>query len=129
MGEEIYNCNKCKKDIESNTITFKGNFYHDECYRCDKCKTSLVGISFVEKNGAPFCKNCSASFAEPCVSCGEAITSEFLSALGSKFHPECFVCSNCKANISSGYASRGGKPYCPSCIRELKKKMGGNNNK
>merc|ERR1712232_839777 len=100
------------KVIEGNALSHKGKFYHDECYRCTACKKSLSGIPFAEKNGVPYCKNCAIKmFAEPCGGCGEMITSHFLSALGKKYHPACFVCYKCKANISKGYATKGGQPY------------------
>ena len=115
-------CAQCNQLIQGNALAHKGNFYHDDCYKCHSCRTSLAGLPFAEKDGVPYCKNCAINiFAEPCAGCGEMITSQFLSALGAKYHPECFLCFQCKANISSGYGTKGNRAYCPACIREMKK--------
>jgi hypothetical protein len=42
----------------------------------------------------------------------EALTGEFLSACGKKYHPRCFVCTKCKTELPDKFFVRDNKPYC-----------------
>ena len=121
-----YICLVCNIKIKGKVISSKGNFYHEECFKCSACKNNLSGVPFSLKENLPICKTCNQNNSESndsCGTCGKNITGEYLTAINLKYHPDCFVCFNCKSNIKSGYGKRGNKPYCPPCIQEIKKQL------
>eukprot|EP01106_Pelomyxa_sp_JSP_P017441 TRINITY_DN711_c0_g1_i4.p1 TRINITY_DN711_c0_g1~~TRINITY_DN711_c0_g1_i4.p1 ORF type:complete len:613 (-),score=122.87 TRINITY_DN711_c0_g1_i4:68-1906(-) len=51
-----------------------------------------------------------------CPGCHKPITGQVLTALDKKWHPECFVCSDCKKAFSKGkFFLRDDKPVCRDC--------------
>jgi paxillin len=68
-------------------------------------------------------------FAEKCGKCRLPLRGTILTALGSKFHAECFRCSLCDASLASGtfvQMPNEKKAACASCHeRELAAKCGG----
>lgn len=47
-------------------------------------------------DGKAYCRDCYFdSFAPKCAGCNQAITDNFISALNSQWHPDCFVCWVC----------------------------------
>jgi len=52
-----------------------------------------------------------------CGMCNELIQEQYLTALGSKFHPDCFACVNCKVKVAPGqdFFERNDKPLCVDC--------------
>lgn len=53
-----------------------------------------------------------------CAACGRAIIGTSTTAMGKKFHPQCFCCGRCRRPIgahSGQFRERGGVPYCQSC--------------
>ncbi|MCK4548326.1 MAG: protein DA1 [Candidatus Eisenbacteria sp.] len=55
-----------------------------------------------------------------CASCGEQITGEYVSALGKYWHPEHFVCANCRTPLAEAtFYEKDGRPYCQSCYEDL----------
>ncbi len=47
-----------------------------------------------------------------CDFCGHIILGSALQALDKKYHPEHFVCFQCKLPLSGGFFPHQGKPYC-----------------
>ena len=48
-----------------------------------------------------------------CHGCKKEIVGQYVEALGSKWHPQHFVCAICgKPFGDSGFLQRDGKPYC-----------------
>lgn len=48
---------------------------------------------FHERDGKPYCrKDYFDMFAPRCAGCNQAIMENYISALNSQFHPDCFVC-------------------------------------
>ncbi|XP_056629120.1 leupaxin [Triplophysa dalaica] len=55
-----------------------------------------------------------------CASCGKIITGKMITALGQVWHPEHFVCTECRAEVGTcGYFERDGKPYCETDYQSL----------
>ncbi|KAL5258323.1 hypothetical protein ACHWQZ_G008976 [Mnemiopsis leidyi] len=52
-----------------------------------------------------------------CGMCDAIIDGQYLTALDCKFHPDCFVCVNCKTKIAPGqdFFERNDKPLCVDC--------------
>lgn len=55
-----------------------------------------------------------------CAACGKIIIAPYLSALGKYYHPDCLVCTRCRAPFQDGkMVEKEGKPYCVPCYQEL----------
>ncbi|TKS74539.1 Leupaxin [Collichthys lucidus] len=55
-----------------------------------------------------------------CASCNKCIVGKMITALGEVWHPEHFVCTACKMELSTtGFFEREGRPYCDKDYHEL----------
>lgn len=55
-----------------------------------------------------------------CWTCKQAILGEVVTAVGKTFHPEHFVCGNCRNPLGSGvFYEQGGVQHCERCYQEL----------
>lgn len=58
---------------------------------------------FVEKDGQAYCENHYYElFGGRCMKCNQPIQGDHLSALGGKWHTQCFVCTECNAPFPGG---------------------------
>jgi len=114
-------CSSCRKKIVGDIIQALGKQYHPEHFLCTSCGTLLGGGNFYEQEGQPQCEQCFYShFCMQCASCGLPITSQVINAIGSNWHPSCFVCTNCLGGFNDGsYFERDGRPFCSKCFNEV----------
>lgn len=57
------------------------------------CGLPLAGKTFFEKDGMVYCKeDYERLAADKCELCKQAITASTITALGAKWHPQCFKC-------------------------------------
>uniref|UniRef100_A0A674IKG3 LIM zinc-binding domain-containing protein n=1 Tax=Terrapene triunguis TaxID=2587831 RepID=A0A674IKG3_9SAUR len=76
---------------------------------------SLVSLAgFHEKDGKAYCrKDYFDMFAPKCGGCARAILENYISALNTLWHPECFVCRECFTPFINGsFFEHDGQPYC-----------------
>ncbi|KAL7715452.1 Paxillin [Entamoeba marina] len=91
------------KPITGNMVNALDKTYHKECFTCNQCNKPFPTASFFQKDGNPYCESCYKDIcAVKCAGCNKPIIGSSLSALQKKFHPECFVCSVCKAPFPRG---------------------------
>ncbi|XP_041094667.1 LOW QUALITY PROTEIN: transforming growth factor beta-1-induced transcript 1 protein-like [Polyodon spathula] len=114
-------CHGCSKPIQENYISALNMLWHPECFVCRECYTPFVNGSFFEHEGQPLCEThyhrCRGSL---CSSCERPITGRCITAMGTKFHPEHFVCAFCLKQLNKGtFKEQGDKPYCHSCFIKL----------
>jgi len=112
-------CAGCRKWIAgSSKIQAMGKEYHPEHFQCSTCNCVIGGSNFFEREGQPQCESCYESvFCSKCANCGIPIKSQLVTALGQSWHPNCFVCSSCRAPFPTGaFYERQGRPFCASCI-------------
>lgn len=50
-----------------------------------------------------------------CGGCGKEVTGQVLEAMGKKWHPACFICSECSGPLEGGFGVKDGKPICKAC--------------
>ncbi|MBO5345006.1 MAG: hypothetical protein J6A51_03835 [Clostridia bacterium] len=107
-------CARCGKPITDQCLNALGKSYHQACFNCTRCHKPFATPSFFQKDGEPYCEVCyKEAVAVKCGGCGKPIVGNSLMALGNKYHPECFVCSVCKAPFPRGqFFNLGGKPVC-----------------
>jgi len=80
--------------FKQRTIKAMEQSWHEECFVCKgPCKKPLVGTSFYERDGHPYCRaDFEQLFAARCAGCGNPITENAIVALNAKWHRECFKC-------------------------------------
>ena len=143
-------CLGCGGSISGSYLVAPGNrrgAYHARCLRCEVCAEPTERFIVVDEgpNGEGsggrtknknvtrdvlVCARChDERFAEKCGKCRLPLRGTILTALGSKFHAECFRCSLCDASLASGtfvQMPNEKKAACASCHeRELAAKCGG----
>ncbi|VDL73775.1 unnamed protein product [Nippostrongylus brasiliensis] len=74
-------------------VTALGKNFHLQCFTCSECGREFGDDGFHEKDGLTYCRrDFFRLFAPKCNGCQNPITSNFITALGTHWHPECFVC-------------------------------------
>jgi len=114
-------CGSCRKQVIGDMIQALGKCYHPEHFLCTSCGTLLGSSNFYEQEGQPQCEQCFYShFCMKCTACGLPITTQVIEALGSTWHPSCFVCTNCLGTFVDGsFFERDGRPFCSNCFSEV----------
>jgi paxillin len=107
-------CGHCDEPILDRCITALGKKWHINHFICTQCLKPFEGGNFFERDGRPYCEaDFYSVFAPRCASCDQAIRGDCINALGSQWHPECFVCQYCQKAFGSGtFFEHAGKPYC-----------------
>jgi len=107
-------CHYCKNPILGEVITAMGRVYHVDHFICTNCHVALGTRNFYEIEGHSQCENCYRALSCPrCAQCDKPVTDRCITALGKKWHPEHFVCTQCLQPFGSGqFFERDGKPYC-----------------
>lgn len=74
--------------------------WHPEHFFCTQCGKQFGEDGYHEKDGKPYCRaDYFDLFAPKCGGCNTAITDNYISALNSQWHPDCFVCRVSKSSI------------------------------
>jgi hypothetical protein len=118
-----YICHTCRLPIEAKPLLFpelENRAYHPDCFLCQGCGKPIEG-EFQFHQDQPYHTACRDLPQElRCSGCGGAIEGSFIQTLGHKWHPEHFVCTNCRAPLSEDhYHQKDGKLYCETCYQSL----------
>ncbi|XP_053550750.1 transforming growth factor beta-1-induced transcript 1 protein isoform X2 [Bombina bombina] len=107
-------CALCELPILQNMITALGRTWHPEHFCCKICKKQIAEEGFHEQNGDQYCADdFFRLFGAICTGCSEPVKERYISALGSLWHPQCFVCNVCKTPFVSGsFFENDGLPLC-----------------
>jgi hypothetical protein len=74
-------------------VTALEKTWHTEHFFCAQCGQQFGEEGFHERDGKPYCRNDYFDmFAPKCTGCNRAIMENYISALNSQWHPDCFVC-------------------------------------
>lgn len=74
-------------------VTALDKTWHTEHFFCAQCGQQFGEDGFHERDGKPYCRNDYFDmFAPKCNGCNRAIMENYISALNSQWHPDCFVC-------------------------------------
>ena len=110
-------CGRCGQPITGEVVQAMGKMWHPEHFTCQSCRQPLGTSSFYESEGQPTCANCWRSlFCPHCAHCDQPITDRCVTALGKKWHPEHFMCSQCLQPLTSGFLERDGHAFCERCF-------------
>ncbi|XP_025113916.1 PDZ and LIM domain protein 7-like isoform X6 [Pomacea canaliculata] len=109
-------CSSCGSPIRGPFVTAVGNCWCPDHFVCanPQCGIKLIDIGFVEEGGFLYCERDYERYLAPhCKKCNAAIIGECVNALQSTWHPECFICAQCKLPIGgTQFHVEEGKPYC-----------------
>lgn len=92
---KIYNKNNLTENVcvLQKCVTALEKTWHMEHFFCAQCGKQFGEEGFHEKEGKPYCRDDYFDmFAPKCGACNRAIMENYISALNSQWHPDCFVC-------------------------------------
>jgi len=72
---------------------------------------------YVNANGKKYHQQCISQDIS-CASCSKMIFGEVLQACQKNWHPKCFKCTLCYAQLGEDFMERKGFPYCKKCINQ-----------
>ncbi|TRY88753.1 hypothetical protein DNTS_029678 [Danionella cerebrum] len=113
-------CYYCNGPILDKVVTALDRTWHPEHFFCAQCGSFFGPEGFHEKEGKAYCrKDYFDMFAPKCGGCARAILENYISALNSLWHPECFVCRECFTPFVNGsFFEHEGQPYCEAHYHE-----------
>ncbi|KAM7401812.1 hypothetical protein PAMP_017091 [Pampus punctatissimus] len=113
-------CHYCNGPILDKVVTALDKTWHPEHFFCAQCGAFFGPEGFHEKDGKAYCrKDYFDMFAPKCGGCAHAILENYISALNSLWHPECFVCRECFTPFVNGsFFDHEGQPYCEAHYHE-----------
>jgi len=111
-------CAYCNGPILDKCVTALDTNWHPEHFFCAHCGKQFGQEGFHEKDGKPYCRgDYLALFAPKCGGCTKPITDNYITALNAQWHPECFVCRDCKNSFAgTSFYTVEGKPVCAKCL-------------
>ncbi|KAH8412570.1 hypothetical protein KR009_003176 [Drosophila setifemur] len=107
-------CAYCNGAILDKCVTALDKTWHTEHFFCAQCGQQFGEDGFHERDGKPYCRtDYFEMFAPKCNGCNRAIMENYISALNSQWHPDCFVCRDCRQPFQGGsFFDHEGLPYC-----------------
>ncbi|XP_033115889.1 leupaxin-like [Anneissia japonica] len=107
-------CGYCNGPILDKCVTALDKTWHPEHFFCAQCGRAFGDDGFHEKNGKAYCReDYFDMFAPKCGGCHRAIMENYMTALNAQWHPECFVCGECRMPFNGGsFFDHDGIPYC-----------------
>ncbi|XP_055836678.1 leupaxin isoform X2 [Episyrphus balteatus] len=107
-------CAYCNGAILDKCVTALDKTWHTEHFFCAQCGQQFGEDGFHERDGKPYCRtDYYEMFAPKCNGCNRAIMENYISALNSQWHPDCFVCRDCRRPFQGGsFFDHEGLPYC-----------------
>ncbi|RKO92858.1 transforming growth factor beta-1-induced transcript 1 protein-like protein, partial [Blyttiomyces helicus] len=108
-------CEFCNLPIKDRCINALHKTFHPEHFFCCQCgKVFDIGQGFMESDGKAYCEEDFMSlFANPCFGCAKPLLADYVTAVGQKWHRECFGCAECGRILTSdGFFEHDGRAYC-----------------
>jgi len=119
-------CARCCQPIatEEEGCHALGENFHNSCFHCNRCGSQLVNKKFVHSNNRVYCEACYSSkeisqMLPFCAICFQEITDNICTAMGRRFHTNCFRCIICKRPLSGAEFRLGpGPEWEPLCLHD-----------
>mmetsp|Transcript_41550 Transcript_41550/g.102226 ORF Transcript_41550/g.102226 Transcript_41550/m.102226 type:complete len:247 (+) Transcript_41550:107-847(+) len=116
-GSKAYECDVCERALRGEYFALDGKPHCRTCYgemfRCKKCKGPIAD-EYVKRDNKPYHPQCVPS--RKCQKCRAPLsTGDALKALGGYWHPHCFKCADCGAEVEQFYVNKQKMPVCQKC--------------
>ena len=111
-------CKACNDPISGKAISSADGRltgrYHKACFVCTTCSEPFASSTFYVFGDKPYCeRHYHEMNGSLCGSCGDGIEGQYLADENDKkFHPDCFICSDCGRALKDGYFEVNGRAYC-----------------
>ncbi|GAM23433.1 hypothetical protein SAMD00019534_066080, partial [Acytostelium subglobosum LB1] len=117
-------CAHCGEMIIGISTNALGKTYHPEHFVCTYCHQPFKG-SFIEHEGKLYCdQDYNDLFSPRCSGCQKPIEDNCITAVGNRYHPECFSCSGCGTSLKGKpYKEEDGECYCTTCKVARQKRL------
>ncbi|CAI9726156.1 domain-binding 3-like isoform X7 [Octopus vulgaris] len=116
-------CAACGTPIRGPFVLAMGKSWCPAHFVCanPNCGVKLFDIGFVEEGGFLYCeKDYELYFAPHCHKCNQVIIGECVNAMNTTFHPNCFLCAQCRKPIGgSSFHIEDGEFYCDPHWKEM----------
>ncbi|ESN94871.1 hypothetical protein HELRODRAFT_102897 [Helobdella robusta] len=108
-------------------VNLNGKVWHQKCFVCAQCFQQFPDGIFFEFEGRLYCAHdFQILFAPYCSSCKEFILGRVIKAMNTNWHPHCFLCAQCSAQLADvGFIKTGNRALCKSCNEEEKARLVG----
>ncbi|KAF2159089.1 hypothetical protein M409DRAFT_71218 [Zasmidium cellare ATCC 36951] len=118
-------CKSCKTPIEGEVIVACGAEWHVGHFFCAQCGDPFdSSMPFVEKDGYAWCVGCHTNrYSSKCRKCKKPVTDVVVKALGTDWHSECFVCTECNGEFVDGRYFLRGESKDPVCVKCEEKRL------
>ncbi|KAI1824241.1 hypothetical protein F4861DRAFT_507280 [Xylaria intraflava] len=124
-------CKHCKTPILGEHIVALGEHWHYGHFFCAECGDPFErSMTHIEKDGYAWCVACQTKRTErrapKCKRCKKGVVGQYIKALGTEWHDECFRCATCGGGFDDGQIFPVGegdqaRVLCTGCrARELK---------
>lgn len=88
-------------------VTALEKTWHTEHFFCAQCGQQFGEDGFHERDGKPYCRaDYFDMFAPKCGGCNKPIMENYISALNTQWHPDCFVCKVCIQTLYISFLSQ-----------------------
>lgn len=91
-------CKKCGQPIAGSALEAIGAQWHPDCFCCSICQQPIKEVDFAIIDDKPAHEACRPK--PDCTRCHKPIQGMFLTAMGAKWHEECFKCFKCGVGIA-----------------------------
>ena len=114
-------CRGCNKPVFAKFLTAMNAAWHPECFACQDCHKQFENGVYFEMNNTPLCEiHYHARRGSVCGACKNPINGKCVGALGQRFHPEHFTCSNCNKQLNyKNFKELDNKGHCQKCYEKI----------
>lgn len=112
------NCKGCGEAIKGRSVSSADGRltgrYHKPCFVCKTCKEPFSTTTFYVLDDSPYCERHYHQLnGSMCKTCDRGIEGQYLQTeRGTKHHPKCLTCDDCKVVLRDDYFEMGDRIYC-----------------
>jgi len=111
-------CAACRQPIAAEFMNAMGKKFHPQCcVGCRYCGGMIEGEFFIQ-DGHAVCQNCKGRSGPRCAACGKQIAGDSMNAEGKAYHPQCWRCGICRAQLTNLFVPHEGKHICERCYAD-----------
>eukprot|EP01117_Protostelium_nocturnum_P017498 TRINITY_DN7124_c0_g1_i1.p1 TRINITY_DN7124_c0_g1~~TRINITY_DN7124_c0_g1_i1.p1 ORF type:complete len:305 (-),score=40.89 TRINITY_DN7124_c0_g1_i1:21-887(-) len=131
---EHFVCFLCSKVLSGEFFEEGGNPHCSSCYSrafcCTICKKPIFESFFSDPIRGKIHSECFKTPIKTCHTCQKLITNRSVVACDKSYHPDCFRCSHCRADLDtlSSFYVKENNPVCSRCVMNQPPRLPGSPN-